>query len=73
MPSASGFGPNGVGGRLLSGMRKMPKPPQFRCHVCGQENRAWAKAERHAHEMGHARIEGIFRTVDSNEEESSDE
>lgn len=73
MPSGFGFGRNGVGGRLLSGMRAMPKPPQFRCHKCGQENRAWAKAERHAHETGHARIEGIFQTLDSNEPEASDE
>ena len=49
----------------------MPKPIQFRCHECGQENSAWAKAERHAHETGHARIEGVFTTFDSNETEKA--
>lgn len=32
----------------------------FRCHACGNEETAWTRAERHADETGHARIECVL-------------
>lgn len=37
----------------------LPTTPQFRCHACGEENKALAAAERHALANGHNRIENI--------------
>lgn len=39
----------------------MPKHRQsWRCVTCGEVFTAWAKAQRHANELGHVRIELIL-------------
>lgn len=53
-----------AGGVNTGGQRSVPLPAghnlKWRCHTCGEIQKYWAGAERHADENYHHRIEVVF-------------